>query len=417
MSTGSFPKKQLDWWRVPTIRRDLLLMLAVFIAVRVFSILPMPYRPEGVSALFRADPDLALVDILAGKGASKFSVLALGLYPYLLASLLANFLIFFQPHSARDSYELTPELRDLHSALTLRLTPLFALLLGSLYLFLLASLGINLPVSIRPILTLLILLTAGSLLVAWFSRVLGKHGAGLILATNVIATLPLYLPSPLQAPVALAFQVITLVAALYLYLMLTQKSHFEKVIFPRKITRTGKPLTTTFAINFRAYGLLPMFYLLLGLGVLHYFSLLIFDAPQTQNLVWQFAAALNILTDPASLLFWLIFFLAALPLKLAFVRADVNNENLAQKFKEHGGQIPGIAPGKATEHYIRDVTLKLAQPDALATLALITVPAVVNLIAFPNQPNFAMLLIALFYAVQPVQNYLAAAEQEVKSRA
>jgi preprotein translocase subunit SecY len=395
-------------WDVPSLRKDLLKFLGILTLARLATHIPLPCQPPDLLPLFRGEAFLALFDTFAGGAASRFSILALGAYPYLIArplmaaalpDLHAKMLYYFEATKWERYVRLC--------------TVAIAVLMGIGYLYLLTQLGLDLDIDVLSGVAIVITLAAGTMLFLWFGNWMAEdssRGLKWLMVGNVLATMPQYLFDGVHliSVFIVRFLVAAGVASVYLILSEGRMEipvDYGKRVRPSRV-QSSRP-TTSIPLRFNMTGLTSIFYLLSILGVMRVGSLLF----QESSVKWiQFLVRVEQqLTDVSGLIFWFVFFLLGIPFKFAFKMAAFDRCGLAESLKRQGGFIPGVRPGKRTDQYLRQILFQFYWPEPILTMSLLTAPAFIYYGL--RQPGiWPIMLVPAAYVTVPLKEILQTIE-------
>ena len=358
-------------------RSHLLRLAGVLFAVRATVHLRLfPGLPD-LTPAFRQDPYLTLLDVFSGGALGRGSVLALGVYPLVLARPVAALL-----SPARDALE-----RRRFYQTWRRITALFSLVLGWSYpVFLERVAGVALS---GPRLWGALALAAGTTLVLWFGFLLNEEspesGLKLLVAFQVLAALPGYLfagCSTLAEGTARALAVIA-AAVIYCILSLGGRGIPVQDAKPRELRRS-----VAAAIQLAAFGLLQ--------------RLLLFLSRSQVGALRELAAGGLRLVDLSAPGGWWSLFLVGFLIEWVVNWSWLSGGDMADQARKSGYFVPGLRPGRTTASYIDRVLARIAWIGPLVTVGL---PVAVALATLRLQPEsrWPVLTVPLLFTVLPLQ--------------
>jgi preprotein translocase subunit SecY len=389
-------------------------LTAAVLLIRLLSHLPLPNRPPGLETLFHGDAFLALLDVFAGGAVARFSVLALGLYPYLLAGLVS-------PQIVRGDFSIGADRERLAMA-TATLAAALCLPLGVAYFALLQRLGIPLMVVPLASAAQLAAMAAGSLLLLWLAQRLaddfGKPGlgVGLILATNALAAAPGYLLVGQASPLEVALRLGLFLALAAVYLMMSQGERRIRVMNPMSVRSRPAKLardSSYIPIPMSWIGLRPLMILLALLGAAH-LSGVVF-ASSTVPWLRQAASLEAGLADPAGQTFWIILGVLGLVVSFAFAQAQFDQLNLAETLKRSKSFVLDLRPGTETHSFLKRVFQQIGLVGSFCTVALVTVPGLLGT-ALGHASPWPIMLVPTLYVVGPIIDLVRTLEAQLISR-
>jgi preprotein translocase subunit SecY len=344
---------------------------------------------------------LGLIDMFAGGAFSQASIMALGIMPYISASIVIQLLSVAVPYFQRMQKEGESGRKKLNQ-ITRYLTVLVVLGQAPGYLVNLraqapgAMIAYTNPEVLSPGLfwvTSIILLLAGTLFVMWLGERITEKGIGngisMIIMIGIIARLPFAFRDELMSRlnegggmVMFLVEIVALFLVIVGVILLVQGTRKIPVQFAKKIVGNKQygGVRQYIPIKVNAAGVMPIV-----------FAQAIMFIPATiaqffpESDAWQgFAAAMTNFFS-----FWYNFVFAVLVILFTYfyTAIAVNPNQMAEDMKKNGGFIPGVKPGKATASFIDDVLSRITLPGSIFLAIVAILPTFANM-AGVNQ-NFA----------------------------
>jgi preprotein translocase subunit SecY len=353
-------------FKTPDLRRKILFTLFVIAIYRLGSFIPGP----GVSyvAIQRAlestegNSLYGLVNLFSGGALLQLSVFALGIMPYITASIILQLLVVVIPRLEELKKEgqsgqakITQYTRYLTIALAVLQSTGIIALARSGRLFPDPSIQVIPDDSLFRILVLVITMTSGTAVIMWLGELITDRGVGngmsVLIFTSIISSIPAQAVRLYQQPrgpvivisiALLALVVITLVV----YVEQAQRRipvQYAKRMIGRRMyggTSTYIPLKVNQA------GIIPVI-----------FASSLLYLPQLLSNVWtsnaSFTRFINTyLTDPGNPVYLLIYFGLIVFFTFFYVAITFNPVEVSDNMKKYGGFVPGIRPGRATSEYL-----------------------------------------------------------------
>ena len=181
-------------WKTPELRRKILLTAMLFVLFRLFAHIPIPgVDTNRLAALFAQNQFLALLDVFSGGTLVNFSILALGINPYINASIILQLLqiVFPKLEELQKEGEYGREKINQYTRLltiplaTVQAIGMFALLKNQ---------GIVSAVDPLSFITIICTMTAGTVLVMWFGELITEYGIGngisLLIFAGIVGRMP-----------------------------------------------------------------------------------------------------------------------------------------------------------------------------------------------------------------------------------
>ncbi len=411
------------------LRNKILFTLALLIVYRLGIHVPVPgINAQAISDFFAGAQDtlFGLFDMFSGGGLSRFSVCALGIMPYISASIILQLLTVVSPELKRLKKEEGEAGRKKITQYTRYGTVLITLVQGTGIAIGLQNMTSpsGVPVVFNPgpifLFTTVITLTTGTVFIMWLGEQITArgiaNGISLIIFAGIVASIPGALGqtySLLRAGelnIILLVLVIAVVAGALLFTCFMETSqrripiHYAKRMMGRKLyggQSTHLPLRVNTA------GVIPAIFAS---------SILMFPGTIANFSQVQWLEKASALFSPDSLLYNLIFVGLIIFFCFFYTAIIFDPKDIAENLKKQGGFIPGIRPGKQTYMYIDKVLTRITFWGSLYVSAICVLPMI--LITQLNIPFYfggTALLIVVGVAIDTmsrVQSYLISHQYE-----
>ncbi len=389
-------------FRTPDLRRKLLFTLAIMAVFRLGSFIPLP----GVSyvnvrsCIESADTagTLGLLNLFSGGALLQLSVFALGIMPYITASIIVQLLTVVIPRfealkeeGQAGTSKLTQYTRYLTIGLAvLQSTTLVAIARNPGGLFQSCPADLVPSDSVVTILIMVITLTAGTGLVMWLGEVVTERGVGngmsLLIFTSIAATFPGSLwaiRSSNGIDVLLLVVALGLVVmALVIFVELSQR-RIPVQYAKRMVGRRMYGGTSTYIpIKVNTAGVIPVIFA----SSLLYLPALVTQFQQGSTAGWVLWIQNN-LTSQSSPWHITIYVLMIIFFTYFYVAITFNPDEVAENMKKYGGFIPGIRAGRPTAEYLDYVLTRITLPGALY-LGLVSLIPIIALVVVNANQNF-----------------------------
>lgn len=361
--------------RLPDLRNKILFTLGILVVYRLAAHIPVPgVDPQALDTLFRANQLLGFLDLFSGGALSNFSIVAMGVYPYITAQIIMQLAIGIIPQLEK----LWKEGGEAGRAQITRWTYLMTVPLAALQAF---AQAMMLTQSNPPVLTnfgfqthpletasVIITLTAGTIFAIWLGQLITEQGIGsgvsIIIFGGIVAGIPQRIGQMLEQPLTLLFfvgvTVITIVG-----IILVQEGHRRVPVQYGKRVRGTKMYggqSTHIPLRVNSSGMIPLIFaisILIFPGVIASY----FAAPpgQPENFANWIVNAFN----QNSPIYWIAYFIMVVGFTFFYTDVIFRQQNLAEVLQQQGGFIPGIRPGKRTEEYLNGVLQRITLVGAL----------------------------------------------------
>jgi len=357
-------------WRVPEIRRRLLFTALILALYRLGSWIPAP----GVNAdainqyLSRTGGIFNLLNLFSGGGLSRFSIFALGIMPYVTASIIVQLMTVVIPRLS----ELQKEGESGYATInqyTRYLTVALAAAQALGYAFLFKNQGV-LQANLGRMVLIITTLTAGTILLMWMGEQITKRGIGngisILIFASILTSFPLGLAAwwnggPMER---IFFPLIVLgVVSAVVFVQEGQRKipiQYAKRQVGRRLTSGG---STYLPLRVNMAGVIPVIF---AAALLAFPPTVAQYIPATRTFV-------NDHFQPSSLGYLITEGVLIVVFAFFYTAVQFNPVEQADNLRKHGGYIPGIRPGPPTAQYLDRVLTRLTLPGSLflATVAVL----------------------------------------------
>ncbi len=430
-------------FNLPDLRRKILYTFLILALYRLAAHVPVPgVNQEALRQLLQGGSPtgglINLLDLLSGGAIANFSVLAMGVYPYITASIIVQLLVPIIPYLENLQKEGEAGRNKINQFVVYATIPLAALqAIGQIRLLtagtggqqVLPSFGFT-GSQLLPTLSIIITMTAGTMFAIWLGQLIDEQGIGngvsLIIFGGIVARLPQnvgnLVADPTTAVVAvIAFVIITtLTIAVIVYMQEGQRRipvQYGKRVRGRKVFGGG---ATHIPLRVNTAGMIPLIFAQ---------SILTFPAVIAQFLpgagdVNSFAHTIiamfsggrrGTFTDWTAVFYWTVYFLMVVGFTYFYTDVMMQQQNLPDNLQKQGGFIPGIRPGKRTEEYINGVMRRITLVGALFLGFIAVLPFLVSPV-LPGATNFSFLSTGLLIVVGVVIDTMRQLEAQLLMR-
>ena len=366
----------LSWltnaWRVPELRQRLLFTAMIIAFYRLGSWVPAPgVDSDQIKQYFSTQGGtvLGLLNLFSGGALSQFSLFALGIMPYVTASIILQLLTVVVPSLERLQKEGEAGYAKINQY-TRYLTIVLAAFqsLGYAYLFKRQN---ALQADSGRVVLIVITLTAGTTLLMWMGELITKRGVGngisIIIFCSIIADAPTTVRAWVDGgPTTKLFFPIVFLAVTVAVVFIQEGQRRIPVQYARRVV--GRRITsggsTYMPLRVNMAGVIPIIF---AAAVLAFPPTIAQFFPQTQNFIndWFSPTDAGFLILEAFLIILFTYFYTAV---------QFNPIDQADNLRKHGGSIPGIRPGPPTAHYLDRVLTRLTLPGSIYLALVAVVP-------------------------------------------
>lgn len=352
-----------DMFMLPDLRRKLLFTLAILVVFRFVAHVPLPgIDVDALRQLFEQNQLFGMLDLFSGGAMRRFSVAAMGVYPYITASIIMQLLVPVIPNLQALSREGEVGQRKINRITHLLTIPLAALQ-GYGMLAILRGQGIVMQLDPLTTATVVISMTAGTVFLVWLGELITERGIGngisLIIFGGIVAGLPDMLGKgflSMENPLGLITFIILGLGTLVFIVAFIEAHRRIPVQYARTTFRSGRMYrqsgSTYIPLRVNTAGMIPLIFAIavvtLPATIASYFA-----SSTSPNFANTISHVFNPgATLPLGLVYWGVYFLLVLGFTFFYTMIIFEQLGLAKRLQEQGGFIPGIRPGKATADYL-----------------------------------------------------------------
>ncbi|HOE70585.1 MAG TPA: preprotein translocase subunit SecY [Brevefilum sp.] len=426
-------------WKSKDIRRKLLISLALLAIYRFASNVPVPgINRELVSQLTQtsgaAGGLINLLDMLSGGAVSNFSVLAMGVYPYITAQIILQLLIPIIPALEKKMQDDPREGRAWMEKWTMILTIPMAVLsaIGQINIFnailgqsVAARFGFSGDVLIPTLATLLSMI-AGTMFGVWLGELISEfgirgQGLSLIIFSGIVSSLPRNLVALITDPTWwwLIFIVVALlVVTIYAIVYVQEGRRHVPVMFPgRRVgSRMSMPVKSTVPLMVNMAGMIPIIF---AQSLMTFPTILAsFFVNSKTKWVQNLALGIQNVLGGQGVIYPILFFVMVVLFTFFYTDILFAQQNYGENLKKQGAQIPGVARGAPTQRYLTKVQRRITLPGALFLGVVAALPFALGLLLPSDLQTTQIFLVSssgLLIVVGVVRDTFSIIESDLKS--
>ena len=426
-------------WKSEDIRKKLLITLALLVLYRLAANIPVPgINREAIQTLVQGDNPAAgligLLNLLSGGTMTNFSILAMGVYPYITAQIILQLLIPIIPALEAKMKEDPRSGRQWMERWTIILTIPMALLsaIGQINIFnqmaggaVLVNYGFDSPERILPSIATLVTMIAGTMLGVWLGQLISEYGIpnqglSLIIFAGIVSQIPsnfISLLSDRQNGWWMALVIlIILVLTIFAIVFVQQGRRNVPVLFPgrRMGNRMSMPVRSNLPLMVNMAGMIPLIF---AQAILTFPAIIAsyFVASGTQW-VSNFASGVQATFGGQGAVYGLLYFLTVVLFTFFYTDVLFAQQNYGENLKRQGAQIPGVVRGGPTQKYLTKVQRRITLPGALFLGFVAVLPFLLRPL-FPASAQAGLFLISaagLLIVVGVVRDTFTIIETELK---
>ena len=372
-------------WGIRDLRRKLVVTAAIAAVFRLAAHIPVPgVDSTSLKQLFQANQFLNLLDIFSGGTLANFSIMALGLNPYINASIIMQLLTMVFPRLEELSKEGEIGREQINQYTRLITVPLAVLQALGMYALLKAQSVIG-TLNVVALVAMVITMMTGTLLLMWLGELVTEYGIGngisMLIFAGIVGRLPVTLgqttvitatvnPTNIVVFAALAVAVVVGVV------IVNEAVRQIPVHYARRI-REGQLLggqSTHLPLRVNQAGVIPIIFAVSLVLLPSLLSRFLQAVPN--QIVAQAAERIALAMNPGGWVYNLTYFLLVIGFTYFYTAVVFNPEKIAEEIKKYGGFIPGFRPGKPTADYLNLILTRITLAGALFLAVIAILPSI-----------------------------------------
>lgn len=405
---------------VKDIRKKIIATLLLVLVYKFLSVIPVPgVNTDGLSAILDQQKGLSFFSALMGGGLANFSIILMGLSPYINAVIIIQLLGVIVPKIGdlqKEGEAGQKKITKYTRWLTLPLA--FAQSYGMIYLMnQLAGGTIIDTTNHQVVLMAMTIITAGTIFLMWLGELMTERGIGngisILITAGVLAAVPGTIISYLSAADYALFTGLLLatIAVIYVIIKFTEWNRRVKLVY----TRSGTDEVSYFPIRVNQAGMIPIIF---AISLITFPSILgqilSQSSGDTARSIGTLLTTHFDFTNP-SWVFIIGYFLLVLGFSFFYVSITFNTDQVAENIQKRGGFIPGKRPGSETAEYLAKVSnhLNLFGGGFLALIAVF--PYIISKLFFSGSTvDFIIPAAGLIIIVSVILDIIRKVDSEMK---
>lgn len=374
----------LNIFKVKELRAKILFTAMIFLIFRIFAYVPVPgVDLVSLKRLFAESQLLSLLDIFSGGTLANFSVMSLGLNPYINASIIMQLLQMVIPKLEEMAKEGESGREKINQYTRYLTVPLAAMQSFGMYILLKNS-GIITTVTPITLLTLIVTMTAGTILLMWLGELITEKGIGngisMIIFAGIVGRLPIGLvqtatlfdPSQLRNILIFAAMAVIVVVSI---VIVTEARRPIQVNYSRRATGPRETGVTSFIpLRLNQAGVIPIIFAVSLILLPTTFARFFERSPNV--LIANLAQDLQRSFDPSGILYNATYFGLVVVFTYFYTTVAFNTKQISEMLMKQGSFIQGIRPGQSTKSYLDYVSLRITLFGALFLGAIAVLPSI-----------------------------------------
>lgn len=363
-----------DSVRSPQVRRKILFTAGIFLVFRIFAHIPVAgVDLASLRALFAQNQLLGLLDIFSGGTLANFSVMALGLGPYINASIILQLLTLVFPKLEEMQKEGDAGRKKINQYTRFLTIPLAVLQAIGMYA-LLRGQGIIAVLSPVEMISFIVTMVAGTMFLVWLGELITEKGIGngisVLIFGGIVGTLPVVLwqtlstwnaDKSIQMLVFAAMGLIVIAAIVFM----TEAVRQVPIFYAKRVrgNKTYGGQSTHLPLRLNQAGVIPIIF---AVSVVLLPSLLAnYFAASSNPTYREIANTITIWFNPNGWAYNLLYFVLVVGFTYVYTAIIFNPKKISEEIQKYGGFIPGVRPGTPTANYLNYILVRITLAGAV----------------------------------------------------
>ena len=375
----------MDILTLPDLRRKLLFTLGILVVFRFIAHVPLPgVNIEALQEFFKGNTLFGMLDLFSGGAMSDFSMAAMGVYPYITASIIMQLLVPVIPRLQAISQE-----GEMGSQKINRITHLLTIPLAALSGYGMLSVLRAQEVTIEPlgsltIASIVITMIAGTMFLVWLGELISERGIGngisIIIFGGIVAGVPEIVGRGIvdaQAgnPGGLIAYVVLALAMLVLIVIFVEAHRRIPVQYARSTFRGGRMYrqsgSTYIPLRVNTAGMIPLIFAIALMQLPGTIAQFFMDQTGQNPNFWN---TIHSVFQADTAVYQGLYFALVIGFAFFYTMVIFEQMNLPQTLQQQSGFIPGVRPGKATADYLNKVIKRITFGGALFLAVVAIMP-------------------------------------------
>ena len=377
-------------WKIPELRKKILFTLIVLLIYRLGSCVPVPYvnvlALKDYFEMQLANTVLGLYNAMSGSAFSQATVFALGIQPYINASIIIELLTIAIPALERLAKEDGEEGRKKIQNITRYTTIGLGLLMGFAYYVMLKNYSLLDKTGFVYGLVIVLTFTAGASFLMWMGEQINEFGIGngisMILFAGIVSRIPSLVTNLFSMKWYVSVLLVVGILAIVVFIVfITDSERRIPVQYAKRVV--GRKMyggqNTHLPIKVNMSGVLPIIF---AQSIASLPATIVAFTGTGSSGFWNWMN--TYVFDTKSVVYMVCYFLLIIAFSYFYATIQFNPIEIANNLKKNGGFIPGFRPGKPTSDFILKVINKITLFGALYLAIIALLPIIVGTILGNN---------------------------------
>jgi preprotein translocase subunit SecY len=370
------------------VRNKLLFTLGVFLVFRLLAHVPVPgVNVAALQQIFASSQFLNFLNIFAGGTLANFSIVAVGINPYITASIVMQLATMVFPNLKEMQKDGEAGRERINQYTRLMTVPL-AVVQSISVITLLNSQQLLTAGNPLALIALIMSLMAGSMIVMWLGELVSEYGLGngisMVLLAGIVSQFPRAIAqvfATLGSEQMMTMVSVSAVTLLVIGLIVFMNEAVRKVTiqYARRTrgTKTYGGQTTHLPIRVNVAGVMPIIFAVSLMLVPSFAARLLIASGKTQLV--SIGQTLTVWSNPTTAPYMIVYFLLVFVFTFFTALLFFNAEDISEELKKSGAFVPGIRPGRPTKEFLEFVVSRVSLAGAVFLGLIALLPSIAQI--------------------------------------
>ena len=381
-------QKLIRIWKIKDLRHSILYVAAMLVIFRIAAHIPVPgINVSALKDFFASNQLLGIMNVLSGGGMENFSIVAMGVAPYITASIIFQLLVMIIPRLEEISKEGEAGRRKINQWTRWLTIPLAAMQGYALIALLRQSqIQIIVDLTVWRLITTIVTVTAGTIFLMWIGELISeKHignGISLLIFAGIVAQLPAIIQQTLvtfdrtQIINLIIFAGIA-VATVVGVVIITEGQRNVPVSYAKRVRgmKMYGGVATHLPLRVNMAGVIPIIF---AISIILFPPMVaqFFLNAKSQFLVKSAECVIAVFQD--QLFYGVFYFILVFGFTYFYTEVIFHPDQISENLQKQGGFIPGIRPGSHTAEYLKNTTNRIILAGALFLGLIAVLPLIMR---------------------------------------
>ncbi len=380
----------IDAFRLPDLRRRILFTFGILVAFRFVAHVPMPgVNASALQTIFEQNALLGMLDMFSGGAMRNFSIAAMGVYPYITASIIMTLMTPIIPRLQALSQEGEAGRNKINRITHWLTVPMAGFAgYGQIVLLQRADPPVLESTTALPMAAMILSLIAGTSFLVWLGELITEYGIGngvsIIIFGGIVAGYwdlvgDIFLVGQEGQWIGLVTYILIAIATIILIVIFTEAHRRIPVQYARTVFRGNRMYrqagSTHIPLRVNTAGMIPLIFamsLVMFPGMIASYFAGPDTSPNLANTIMHWFSPNTGL--PTGLFYWGLYFILVVAFAFFYTMVIFQQQDLAGTLQRQSGFVPGIRPGKHTSDYFNQVIYRITWAGALFLAIVAIIP-------------------------------------------